>query len=387
MNNRDLANQRVLQRLYAVVPQWVAVRAAHEALALPMRTLLHAGPPFIDARQPSAPVLSSAVLCCLYEGWAQTPKQAERMIREGDIVLHPAQAYDTVLPLAAVISPRSHLVEVRDAGGGRCWSLLSSGAGSQLRFGSRDLRVLERLAWCEQRLAPALARVLVHGPIDLLPLAVAGLQQGDDLHSQTTAATLALLEKLNATLVGEDVRAVLAATPLFFLTLWMAACHLMLNVAANNGQDPASTLVVALAGNGQQMGIRVAGQPARWFVQPAHVPEGPRLAAGTGRVCPMLGDSGVIDAAGFGAQAWGRIGPVAESLQPWLPAAPGIERWMRGVHPQFAHLGLRIGLDATQAALDTSPPQVAIAMLDAAGQQGLLGRGICATPAALYTLT
>jgi len=409
---RARANHAALARLYATRPQWHSVNCARDAVGLPDHTLLHAGAPYADPRQPSAPVLSSAVLCCLYEGWARTESEAEQLIANGTVKLVPAQSYGVVTPLAAVISPTTSLVEVSDAAASdqtarRAWSLLGSGAGAQIRFGSRDLAILARLAWRDTVLAPCLSEALATQPIDLLALAAAGLAAGDDLHARTTIATQQLSALLSPRLAacqrpehGAAVVAMLQQTPLFFLTLWMAACHLMLDAASAGGQDAASTLVVALAGNGQTCGIRLAGAPDRWWTCKTGGPLGPRMnPASTDAIAALTGDSGVIDSAGFGAQALAVAPEIEQVFAPWLPSDWRKQQasLLAGVHPYFANTpstaALRCGLDA--AAIATSgvigirgisgiPPLAAIAMIAADGRTGLLGRGLYSAPAELF---
>ncbi|ACC73663.1 DUF1116 domain-containing protein [Paraburkholderia phymatum] len=382
----DDANTRALSRVHAVRPQWRGVVAARDAVRLPDFTLLHAGPPFDDPRKPSAPVRSSAILCCLYEGWAKDEAHAERLIEQGDVRLECAQSYGVVTPLAAVVSPRTMLVEVADANhpDARAWSLLGSGAGPQIRFGSRDIRILERMKWRDCVLAPALDQALAQGPIDLLALARTGFDDGDDLHARTSGATAALRALLAQRRDHADVDAMLAQTPLFFLTLWMAACALMLS-AASRGSPSASTLVVALAGNGERVGIRLAGAPSRWLVAAAHAPEGPRLdPQQQTAAAPLTGDSGVIDAAGFGAQALAFAREPAQAFEPYLPAGwrDGQTRVHTGSHPVFVELpGV---LDAARVVHEGIAPLAAIAMIGADGCAGLLGRGLYTAPMELF---
>jgi hypothetical protein len=382
------ALQAALDRLYAVSPMWADVLSARAAVGLEPMTLLHAGPPFADPRQPSAPVLSSAVLCCLYEGWATTETDAQAMIAEGRVRLLPAQNYRIVTPLAAVISPSTSLVQVSDGAqsdGSICWSLLGSGSGPQLRFGTRNPAILQRMAWRDEHLAPVLRALLEHSPIALIPLAIAGLQEGDDLHSRTTFATAALLQALSPSLEVSEVRAMLEATPLFFLTLWMAACYLMLDATSSADPAQATKLVLALAGNGIDAGVRLADAPEVWVTAPAHVPQGPRMQPGDLPASPMLGDSGVIDAAGFGAQAWCHTTDVAKDMRGWLPPVTHHKPvWHVGSHPDFHPFGLGCAVDAALVSHRHPTPKVAIAMLDAQGEQGLLGRGVCLTDAALF---
>jgi hypothetical protein len=403
------ANHAALERLYAVRPHWQRVVRARDALGLPDYTLLHAGPPYEDPRDPAAPVLSSAVLCCLYEKWAATEAEAERLIANGWVRLVNAQSYGVVTPLAAVVSPSAMLVEVADpaAPARRAWSLLGSGAGPQIRFGSRNPAVLARLEWRDTVLARELTTVLEAGPLDLLALAAAGVAGGDDLHARTSAATAALLAHIAPRLREPSVAAMLADTPLFFLTLWMAACHLMMDAAAqsvaeaepatasdsNAATEPptaralraASTLVIALAGNGREIGVRLAGKPSVWTTRPTAAPAGPRLdPTAQHAVAPLTGDSGVIDAAGFGAQAFALAPEPASALAAWLPplwrdTQPTL---LAGRHPGFATL--RCALDAAAITQHNSEPLAAIAMIGADGRTGLLGRGVYAAPVELF---
>lgn len=373
-----------LDALAAVRPQWRAVARARDAVGLPERTLLHAGPPYQDPCRPPAPVLSSAILCCLYEGWADDEGQAERLIADGRIRLMSAQSFNVVTPLAAVISPRTSLVGIADANatGKRAWSLLSSGAGAQIRFGSRNRAVIERMHWRDDVLAPGMRRALAADAVDLISLAQTGLDGGDDLHARATSASTALHRQL-APHLDDAVAGMLGGSPLFFLTLWMAACHLVLSAAVH---DPAlSTLVIALAGNGMETGIRLAGEPARWHTTPAVAPDGPRIdPAIVVDAAPLTGDSGIIDAAGFGAQALDFAPEPASAFAPWLP-----DGWRerqaalyRGVHPGFPRL--RMGLDAARVAASKTGPLAAIAMIGADGRAGLLGRGLYQAPVALF---
>lgn len=347
---------------------WTAVVPAEEAVGLPARTLLHAGPPFVDPRRPSAPILSSAVLACRREGWARDEAEAEALIASGEVALWSAQHYGIVTPLAEVVSPATALVAVVDPedASTRTWAPLGSGAGPQMRFGTRDAAVLERHAWRDGELARVLATVLAE-PIDLLEPARAGLDAGDDLHASTAGATAALATRLDALLprdaAGERVRVMLRTSPLFFLTLWMAACRTLLLSFA----DALPTLVVALAGNGRETGVLLARDLQAWATVAASPPEGARIdPASTHEVSPMIGDSGVIDVAGFGGQCQATT-PVRAFLE--LP---------------HRRLGMALGLDARLVVAGKAPPVVHIGMIAADGRAGLLGRGVYRPPLSLF---
>lgn len=349
-------------------PAWTGLETARDALGLRPGQILHAGPPFRDRTRPSAPVLSSAVLACLYEGWAGNETDAEAMIAAGEVVLEPAQHHGIVTPLAEVVSASTPLTRIadRERPQSAAWAPLPSGQGPQMRFGSRDPRILERHAWRDRVLAPALAGAL-GDPVDLLEPARAALAAGEDLHWTTTAATLALASDLDDRLArdtaGNEVRAMVASSPLFFLTFWMAACRTMLCTLA-----PATPVaLLGLAGNGQDVGVLHVDPEATWTVAPGTPPVGQRLdPADTAPVSPVIGDSGVIDLAGFGGQR------DAASA-----AASGL-RWM------CSRLGVRVGVDPSTVAETGVTPLVHIGMIGADGRSGLLGRGTYCPPLALF---
>lgn len=386
LNNASADNYKALERLYAVFPVWQRVVAAQEVFDLPPYTLLHAGPPFNDPRIPSKPILSSASLCAVYEGWSTTASHAEKMIRAGQIKLISAQQYGAVVPLASLISPSATLVEVADAtnpNGKKCWSELTTGPGAMLRFGTRDTQVLERMRFREKWLAPRMAKILEKGVIPLFPHALKGIQRGDDLHSSTTEATASLTHLLHQLSLEEtlknEVISLLNETPLFFLTLWMASCQLMLGAMAK--QNELSTLVIALAGNGQQCGIKISGSPLKWRTVTAGKPAG--KITDNDVVSGVIGDSGCIDAAGFGAQL-GLSKRLDEDAKPANARPVQAAPWGIGQHPFFSPFLPRCAIDISAIPHSSVLPHIAIAMLDENGEKGLLGKGLYKTEKALY---
>src|SRR5258708_14693080 len=244
--------------------------------------------------------------------------------------------------------------------------------------------ILAGLKWRSGVRAPALVKALGQQPVHLLPLSQEGINGGDDLHARTTSATAALYTQLASRLTDASIETMLIQTPLFFLTLWMAACHLMMSAATRHA-DPATSLVVALAGNGTEVGIRLAGEPSRWLTAQAEAPEGPRIHPSVDALAASLtGDSGVIDAAGFGAQALAFAPEPADAFAAWLPAHWRDEqaRVYAGTHPAFTRM--HCALDAARVAAQQIAPLAAIAMIGADGRTGLLGRGLYTAPVELF---
>ena len=377
------ANDQALARILAVEPRWTGVRQTRTALGLPERVLLHAGPPLPDPQRLPAPMLNSAVLACVYEGWAKHNAQAESLIASGAVALEPSVAHRVSIPLAAMVSPSTTLAEVSD--GRRSWfSFLGTGAGAQMRFGSRDLAVIERLAFRERELKPGFEALLAE-PVDLLSIARSALTEGDDLHNRLSSATAVLHavignRKTESPAAQAALRTVLEA-PLYFLNLWMPACALMLDAA--NGVA-GSSLTTKLGSNGQVIGIQLAGMPGQWFTTQPSIVQGPFMkgAPENPRFPPAIGDSGIIDAFGLGGQALRLAPSLLAAFAPWLAAddEPRALAQLCGHHPV---LGVPIGLDAAAVARSGKAPLLSTGMVSDDGR-GLLGRGICAVPVELF---
>src|SRR5262245_19918979 len=103
MSTTSDADTQSVARALRVEPQWFSVVSAAQTVGLAQRTLLHAGPPIVGA--PSQPILNSACLAAVLEGWAKDADEAEALIRAGKITLAPAQDRSVVTPLAGVVSP------------------------------------------------------------------------------------------------------------------------------------------------------------------------------------------------------------------------------------------------------------------------------------------
>lgn len=380
-----------LDRLIAVQPVWTRIAPAADMVELRGRWLLHAGPPYLDDESIPAPVLSSALLAIMHERWAATEGDAEAMIRDGAVRLISAQSHRCVTPLAALVSPSTPVVVVEDARQAVAPVCAPLGAtrGPDLRFGTRDRTVLGRLAKRDGEEAPALVAALDE-PFDLLALAQTGLGGGDDLHNRTTAATAALAREIDkrVDLAAAEARPALgsliealAQTPLYFLTIWMAAAKLILS-AAEGAAD--STLVTRMAGNGTRFGLSLASDPARWITVPASPPTGDVGAAPLPQ--GAIGDSAVIDALGFGAQALHLAPEPREALRKFLPQDfEATSARLLGIqHPAFARWGLRVGLDARAVLRTGNVPSVTLGMIGRDGASGLLGRGVYRPPLELF---
>jgi hypothetical protein len=374
--------------LLSLRPQLRAIRSGADALGLGPRELLHAGPPLRDPCRPPHTLASSVVMTCLLEGWASTESEAEALLHQGALTLTPAQDRACVTPLAAVVSAGTPLFEVGDAAGpNACWAPVGAVRGADTRMGWRDATLPARLRHRDVVTAPALQALLQgSGPIDLWPLAVQGLAAGDDLHASTAHANQALVSLLRAGATA-DLADDVAATPLFFLTLWMAASAWLLRSAERGGP---ATCVTRAGGNGERFAIALAASPAEWLAVDATPPTGPRLP-GVNADLPIegaIGDSAVIDMLGLGGQRLAQS-PDLLAIFGQRPECNGgfqngpSQRLMTAAHPLLPdHWPL--ALDAARVVEYQQTPRVMLAMLARDGRAGLCGRGIYRPPLSLF---
>jgi hypothetical protein len=383
------ADRDALARILRVEPEWRGLATARQAIRLDRPVLLHAGPPIADPQHMAAPIMNSAAIAAVYEGWAQSLDQAEAMIRARELRLEPAQDYGVVAPLAAVVSPSMLLQVVADRNDPArvAWSPINGGSGPAMRLGLREMKVLDHVHWLNGPLAEVLRRGLTR-PVPLLPIADHALSQGDDCHGRTAAGTRELVARL-APDFGDDeaaarARAFLDASPSFFLNLWMAAIKCMMMAA----QGIAGTSVItASGGNGVEFGIGVGGLPGRWFMVPAEPPRGALPADRTdASSLGAIGDSAVVDTMGMGAMALSCAPETAKALAGFLPfdALQLPDTLLGAAHPGLAKTKRAVGLAARTVLSANKTPIVSLGILDKSGREGRVGGGVYRPPLSVF---
>ena len=318
------ANQAAVGQMLAARPYVVDVMPAREAIPeLHDKMLLHAGPP-IEWADTSGPLRGAVIGALLYEKWADTASEAERLMNTGNIELNPNHHFGAVGPMAGVVSPSMPMWVVENqAGRGRACCTLNEGLGKVLRQGAYGPEITDRLAWMEAVLGPMLSAALrLHGPLDARGLISQAIQMGDEGHNRNRAGTSLLSRELAADLVEVDAPASDIADVLRFIN---GNDHFFLNVTmptAKTAADEArnvtgSTMVVAMARNGTEFGIQTSGTGDRWFVAPAPMADGLYLPGfGPEDANPDMGDSTIMETVGLGGFA--------------MAAAPAIVRFVGG---------------------------------------------------------
>lgn len=334
----ESANARAFGRFLEAQPVLVDVAPAREAIGAlsgGRRIILHAGPPIAWAAM-CGPMQGAILGAAVLERWADSIAAAARLVESDGIDLEPCHHHSAVGPMAGIISPSMPVWVVENrAHGNRAYCNLNEGLGKVLRFGANGPEVIDRLRWMASELAPALRAILERGDgVELMPLMAQALNMGDEVHNRNVAATSLLVKRLAPALLASDVPRERAAKALafiagndhFFLNLSMAACKATLDAAAG---VPASSMVVAMARNGVNFGIRLSGTGDRWFEAPANPVDGLYFPGySVADAAADLGDSAITETAGVGGFA--------------MAAAPAIVKFVGGTSRDATHHSLRM---------------------------------------------
>jgi hypothetical protein len=401
---RDAANRTAVGRMTAVRPRLVDVRPAAELVGLGRHQLLHAGPP-IGWDAASGPLRGAIVGACLYEGWATTPDEAERLAASGAIELAPCHDHAAVGPMAGIVSPSMPMWVLDDGAGRPSRSTLNEGLGKVLRYGAYGDAVTERLRWMERVLGPVLASGLArHGPVDVAALIASMVAMGDEGHNRNRAGTSLLVRTLAPDLVrtvgagqhpaGDvaDALAFVDGNDHFLLNVVMGAGKLV----ADAGRGvPGATVVTAMARNGTEFGMRTAGTGDRWFTAPAAVPDGLYLGDyGPGDANPDIGDSAITETVGLGGFAMagapaivGMVGGEVDDARRWTELMYELTLAEHPVWtlPALGFRGVPFGIDALAVVRTGVAPIINTGIAGREAGTGQVGAGLVRPPLACFT--
>jgi len=382
------ADQHAAEALTAVEPAWTGMRTAADALGLETHTLLHCGPPAIPDHALVQPVLNSAAVACVFEGWANDLDEAIALVRSGSIRFLPAQDHLVATPMAAVVSPSMQIIEITDLNGRArpCYAPINGGGhgGSPVpRYGRRAPECVEFLRFLNEPVADLLADISGE-PLPWLPLIDHALIGGDDTHLRHVAAHACLVDSFITRRIGQHSKSeadrFIRQWPFFHLNFWMAAVRCALDGATGVAS---SSLVTAFGGNGDTFGLQVSGLPGCWFTVEATPPIG-RLRDGFSvtDTAGAFGDSASIEAFGLGALAH-RYAPQMRELlvghrHDDLLSLPA--KLLATEHPRLPRSGACVGLVARNVTVHKTTPVIELGIVDRNGEAGGLGAGLYRPP-------
>jgi Protein of unknown function (DUF1116) len=269
------------------------------------RVLTHAGPPigYSTMCQPMQGALCGAAV---FEGWASDLTEANDLLTGGAIALLPNHHAGSVGPMAGVISPSMQTYVIRNPAFGNT-AITNFNEGNvpdSLRCGANGPRVIERLRWLNNVVAPAISASLPSA-FSIRDVIAKSVLMGDEQHQRNVAASLlfqqALFPALLTSEAAGEVTGYLGRSPQAFLNLAMAASKALLDPLAGIA---GCTIVTAMSRNGVEFGIRVSGTGDRWFTAPSPRPNGVYWDTFTAADAnPDIGDSAIVETAGLGGFA------------------------------------------------------------------------------------
>ncbi len=319
------ANAKAVKNMMTSKPVLMDIGVALDDIpGMEEKMFLHAGPP-VSWERMSGPTRGAVIGGIIFEGWASTPEEAEKLAASGAIKFDPCHHHSTVGPMAGIVTPSMPVWIVKnEAFGNYSYATLNEGLGKVLRYGAYGEEVNNRLQWMKDLLAPVLkAALAAHGPLDMKNIIAQVLQMGDEGHNRNRAGTSIVIRELASDLVKlkdfskEEIAEVfdfLNENDHFFLNLSMPTAKAIIDSAHN---IEGSTIVTVLARNGTDFGIRVSGLGDEWFIDQAPIVDGLYLPGYTeDDAARDIGDSTITETAGFGGFA--------------MAAAPAIVKFVGG---------------------------------------------------------
>ena len=340
MIDLEKTNQEALSRLLAAQPLIVGMGIAKETVpGMKDKMLLHAGPP-LTWETASGPIRGGVMAACMYEGWAKTPEEAEKLAASGAIAFDPCHHHHAVGPMAGIMSPSMPVFVLENrTHGNKAYVTMNEGLGKVLRMGAFGPEVIEHLQWMEKTLYPVLKAAIEHAvekgeEPDVKNMIAQALHMGDELHNRNKAGTSLFLRTLaphmvetctNSARLAEVFRFI-DKTDHFFLNIAMAAGKASLEAAA--GVEGSSMLIV-MARNGTEFGLQVSGLADRWFTCEAALPDVLLFPGFTREDTNRdIGDSAIMETYGVGGFA--------------LAAAPAIVQFIGGTPKDAANYTLEM---------------------------------------------
>lgn len=395
------ANLAAVERIVSCRPQLVGIEPAAGAVGLERGVFLHAGPP-IEWADASGPLRGALAGAAVLEELADSPHQAAARFEAGDFRIEPCHGRGAVGPMAGVVSAGMPMLVVADgADDRRAFCTLNEGLGKVLRFGANSDDVVARLRWMRDVLAPVLAEVLERaGPIDVWALVSEALHMGDECHNRNRAATSLLLRAVGSALLqlerpagqAADCFEFIARNDHFFLNITMGAAKLSADAARN---IEGSTVVVAMARNGTEFGIQLAGTATAWYTAPSGVPEGLLFAGYTADDANGdIGDSTITETVGLGAFAMAAapaiVGFVGGTARTALESTLAMYDITVAEHPSFRvaaldNRGTPVGIDAARICRTGVMPVVNTGIAGRVAGTGQIGAGLVTPPLSCFT--
>lgn len=398
----DAANAKAVERIINSQPMLVGFdQAINVVPGMTPTTILHAGPP-TSYEDMSGPMQGAVTGALVFEGLADDLADADRLARSGGITFAPCHEHACVGSMAGVTSASMYMHVVENVTyGNRAYTNLSEQLAKVLRMGANDQSVIDRLVWMRDVFGPILKQALeILGPIDLRLMLAQAIHMGDECHNRNVAGTTLLIQALAPGIVRTDftteqkveVFDFVASSDYFSGPTWMVCAKAALDAAHD---IPDSSVVVTMARNGVEHGIRVSGLGGNtWCVGPAQPVIGPMFAGYQPSDAGLdIGDSAITETYGFGGFAMSAAPAITALVGGTVDEAIDVTKQMLDITtttnpnvtiPLLEFLGLPTGIDVRLVAASGVLPVINTAIAHKDAGIGMIGAGITHPPAEAF---
>jgi len=390
----EAANAEAVKRINAAEPVLTEIAPAGEVIpGLKDRMILHSGPP-VEWQQMCGAQKGAMIGAALFEGWAENPEDATRLLESGAVSFEPNHHHQAVGPMAGTISQSMPVWVVENqAFGNRAFCRQVEG---RQQFGDYSNEALGGLRLWRDVWGPALRKGLVRiGGLKLKPLIAKALQMGDELHNRSVAASSLFANAITVAMVEADVPKEALLNTMRYITNH-ELIFLALSMASGKATaDPAmgieySTVVTAMARNGTFFGIRVSGLEKEWFTAPSPRVNGLFLPgyreedAGSD-----MGDSAITETVGWGGFVLGGATGILSLVGGTPEEALGYTREMRQITvttspnyrmPIMGFQGAPLGIDIRKVVQTGITPVIDTAIAHKNPGHPIIGAGITRAP-------
>jgi len=391
----DRANKEAVERILSAESSLVDIMPAGEAIpGFRSDLILHAGPPIAWERM-CVPQRMAIANLIVYEGLAETPEKAGRLVETGEVLIEPNHHYGNVSSMCGATSSSLPVFVVLNKSHG---NIAYCCQGTDMTSYGDKYESVKEVDFVRKVMAPVMkATIKEAGGFNLKELLMNGLQMGDELHDKFDACLGVLSSWILPHIIRTDFpRETLAQVGEYFLSeqgrwycgnLMMGACKVMMDVARDIEH---STILTAISRNGIECGVQVSGLGNQWFTGPADMITGYTFPGYSPKDSTLdIGDSAISETRGLGGTAapaspvYARL--VGESFQDAVNHTRMMHEVSVAEDPQFRipyldFAGVPVGIDIRRVVETGTVPILNTAMAHKDGGHAMIGAGTAKVP-------
>ena len=388
------ANEEAVQRMISGLPVLVDIAPAREVIpGMEDKMIMHSGPP-IEWDKMCGAQKGATIGAVIFEEWAKTFDEAQKMLEKGDIKLEPNHHHQAVGPMAGSISPSMPVWVVENKAFGNL--AYCRQVEPKQQFGEFSEDAIKGLQLWRDVWAPTLRQALQKlGGLELTPIIAKALQMGDELHNRHTASSSLFANEMAKGIAEADIPkketlmtlGYITGHNLIFLGLAMASGKAIADAAQGIEY---STIVTAMARNGTEFGIRVSGLGDEWFTAPAPMVDGLYLPGYKENDAGLdMGDSAITETVGWGGFVIGGAPGILSLVGGTPEEAIGYTREMKNIttttHPMYrmpalGSIGTSMGIDIRKVVQTNISPFIDTAIAHKDPGYPIIGAGLVRAP-------